>query len=781
MWNPACSLLVDGIATDLDQVGSAPRILQWACKHFRIRSPCLDDYLANREEFHKEFPGPRRKIKQLINIIFNKGDEMKGLKYKPLIQLETEIKRVQGALYQQKDLEWLREKFDTTSNPFGKFTAHLTQSIEAKLTLAVMEHCTKKGLTCNAMKHDGVLINGLHEGNNALLLEFTEVCNTLCPGMNMEWKWKALDFEMYDAKTHEPINTLEIPQEFQYTPEIQVQLEEYEPSYEQLFYEFSFINGEPARFRVYSTYVDMCKDIEEETQLPIIAILNPKQFKEAYRSLVYFTVEKLENGKTVKKEKPFIDRWMSDKNLEARYLKFPSMRLTFKRFAMCFNPANLKPDEVNTWAGFAGAKYDLPPMEEAAEYTRRFLNHVYQGCGSVESYNFLIDWCAHMLQYPETKIGIMLCLVSTIKGCGKTTIFELLKRLVGKKACMQTNHSKDICGDNNSRMLDRYLIRLVETRRAELAQNFDSLKSTITDEEIRIRSLYEAVTFMRSYHRFFCDTNYLDAIPDTKGERRFFVVQWQPVHTASADYYTPFYDEIVDNPRATASIFYYLMQRKIKKHYTAHDIPISGFQSRLRAANRNNTERFVESIVLEHNGSKMFAEYTSDELKEKYTEFRRDDQQYRTDQVMRILELNGVPGVTKRCAKRSGHWVTLYAFDLQQLQREFGHFMEEPNMPTPVADVTLVDIELECKKAFGLIQPEVEEEVVEPHVTDHSWVEDLQTKKAAEPIEHEHETRMRDNKRKHDEAASSSTAPKAKSRKEHNQPVLSMEEMRALW
>eukprot|EP00966_Prymnesium_polylepis_P184485 4275943-Prymnesium_polylepis.1 len=114
-----------------------------------------------------------------------------------------------------------------------------------------MKHCESKGWTCNTMKHDGCLINGDHSENKAALQEFTDVCNALCPGMNMEWKWKDLDFEIYN-KEGEPINTISIDPSFVYNPERVTLDEESEPSYEQLFDEFSFRNGKPIRFRVYS-------------------------------------------------------------------------------------------------------------------------------------------------------------------------------------------------------------------------------------------------------------------------------------------------------------------------------------------------------------------------------------------------------------------------------------------------------------------------------------------------------------------------------------------------
>eukprot|EP00966_Prymnesium_polylepis_P122925 2842315-Prymnesium_polylepis.1 len=97
---------------------------------------------------------------------------------------------------------------------------------------------------------------------------------------------------------------------------------------------------------------------------------------------------------------------------------------------MRFDERLLHEGEVNTWQGFAAQKLDAPTdAEESVGYVTRFLKHVYMGCGQTKLFNFTLDWCAHMVQHPDIKIGIMLCLVSKLKGTGKTTLFEVLRKL----------------------------------------------------------------------------------------------------------------------------------------------------------------------------------------------------------------------------------------------------------------------------------------------------------------------------------------------------------------
>eukprot|EP00966_Prymnesium_polylepis_P126293 2920872-Prymnesium_polylepis.1 len=175
-------------------------------------------------------------------------------------------------------------------------------------------------------------------------------------------------------------------------------------------------------------------------------------------------------------------------------------------------------------------------------------------------------------------------------------------------------------------------------------------------------------------------------------------------------YYTAFYNEIVNNPKAIAAIYAYLMQRTVQKHYNGDDIPISAYQSKLRAANRDTAERFVEHIVSNEPMTVKTVEKKAEELKEEYcTVFRKDDAQYRTDQVMRTLELGGISGVTKRCTTKGKQWVTLYQFDLEKLRKHFGHGVEEKEDKSGPIDIAveMMSIEQEVRRAFGLVEEEV--------------------------------------------------------------------------
>ena len=79
-------------------------------------------------------------------------------------------------------------------------------------------------------------------------------------------------------------------------------------------------------------------------------------------------------------------------------------------------------------------------------------------------------------------------------------------------------------GDNNDNMRTALVVRIVEAAKNAFAGDMGKVRTLITEEEIRVRSLYGASQMVKSYIRFFMDTDQWDSIPDEDGERRFFVV-----------------------------------------------------------------------------------------------------------------------------------------------------------------------------------------------------------------------------------------------------------------
>ena len=101
---------------------------------------------------------------------------------------------------------------------------------------------------------------------------------------------------------------------------------------------------------------------------------------------------------------------------------------------------------------------------------------------------------------------------------------------------------------------------------------------------------------VKSYARFFLDTNFFSAIPDEEGERRIFAIACSSYFVNNEDHFIRLNAVIADD-HVIRALFDFLMARDIKERYFAKDIPIGPYQQDLRNANRSAAETFICQFV----------------------------------------------------------------------------------------------------------------------------------------------------------------------------------------
>ena len=288
---------------------------------------------------------------------------------------------------------------------------------------------------------------------------------------------------------------------------------------------------------------------------------------------------------------------MGDERMDPRYLKDKTKRYYWERFDM-YPDASKCPDNVyNLWSGFAAEKMDGEYDEDARTGLLLILDHVAMLCdGNAAQYDFVLNILAHAIQYPNVKLGIMLCLVGK-QGCGKSCVWEIIERLMGSRSCFTTSKpDKDVWGDNNGRMKDAFYVRITEADKKKFAGYVGEMRTIVTDSTIRVRSLYCTAANVKSYTRFFLDTNFVDSIPDEHGERRFFIIKCNEEKIGDDAYFEALRAAIADD-RAIRALFDFLKARKIKSMYLGKDIPVGKYQKELKDSRRSVADQFLEAFV----------------------------------------------------------------------------------------------------------------------------------------------------------------------------------------
>lgn len=230
-----------------------------------------------------------------------------------------------------------------------------------------------------------------------------------------------------------------------------------------------------------------------------------------------------------------------------------------------FDPRGLDNENAerfyNLWPGYAVT----PAMGDCS----LIINHLRQiWCKNNEAYfRYLINWFAHLLQYPWEKPNVAL-VIKGGKAAGKTTIFEgIFQRILGDLYSKITNQEQ-IVGKFNGHQVRKLLLVAEEGYWAGDKHAEGTLKSMITDKctlvEPKGVDAYETYT----YYRLAFVSNEIRVVPATKDERRFFAIRVSDEKKMDPSYFGPLWEQI--NNGGVAAFMDYLMTWEVDRKLVFH-------------------------------------------------------------------------------------------------------------------------------------------------------------------------------------------------------------------
>ena len=698
LYRPIRSHLLSETA-DLDMKVAMPTILLWVCKQFGIEAPNLEYYVKNRESVLGKFVGEaecsRAYAKGPFNIAWTWDQKSRGACNNSSFYTayDAEAKRVQKELMKRKELQWILPYLDPEGarNRAGSFVAKLFHFVQAPLLRRIMFLLREEeGEQVACIVFDGLNVaNAAHHGDESLLQKCTAACEEVCPGINMGWAWKLLDYEVRtkDTKVRVPDRhegrvlikegKLCIPDDYQThkRPDYVEEGDEavaggggggvaldprVEPTYEQMYTEFSLPDGKHGK--VGCDFIEVLNEESVDGRGKKLAVYGRDKFIHTHEDMVYYTIENAKdddgNAIEVKKQHAFIIKWIKDPMKDTRYLRDPSRKCKWAYFDMHPDAAKCPDNCYNLFRGFAAEtmapEVNIANLEpDVQQKLDRILGHVRMLCerDGPRHERFLLDFLAHLVQHPNLKFGVMCCLLG-IQGIGKQHLWDVIERMVGRHACFETNDpARDVWGDNNDNMRTAFMVRIIESDRKTYAGQIGKVRNMITDPRIRVRSLYGAATNVRSYFRGFGDSNDRNAIPDSDNERRFFVLNCNPAKVGDTAYFSKLGAAIEDD-RVIRAFYLFLKARTgIKERYNKNDIPVGAFARELKASKRSVQEKFLVWLIEQQPTCSTEARFTGDTLYDRFEVWQKRGNEFERSKASFLdwLRLNSfdIPGIAK--------------------------------------------------------------------------------------------------------------------------------------
>ena len=159
------------------------------------------------------------------------------------------------------------------------------------------------------------------------------------------------------------------------------------------------------------------------------------------------------------------------------------------------------------------------------EEAKLFTNHIEQiWCqGDEVLSNYVLDWLAHLLQFPEIKMGVAL-LVRGDHGAGKGIITALMREIIGRAHFSNFVNLSQLTGQYNGEFLERCILTIVDEVQSH-KEDMSKVKSFITEKTHTVEQKYIAPYEIDSLANFIFLSNSDHMMKIEAGERRFLALE----------------------------------------------------------------------------------------------------------------------------------------------------------------------------------------------------------------------------------------------------------------
>jgi len=241
------------------------------------------------------------------------------------------------------------------------------------------------------------------------------------------------------------------------------------------------------------------------------------------------------------KPKKFIDVWLDDKFIKS-----------YDKMVFCPNPNSPnfnKSNILNNFEGFEINKYEfnnLPKTQEERKIKCKVLfDYIYKLCNNnVEDITFITNYIASLLSKPWVKTGVMPVFTGK-QGQGKTSLYLLLRVIIGDKYCYQTpSLENNIFGKHACGRKDKLLILLDEVCPAESNKYKGLMLTAITSDTMSLEPKGINPFEYDSYENYMGASNNEVPIEVSDSNRRFKMYDTDCCNWGSIDQKEQFFNSL---------------------------------------------------------------------------------------------------------------------------------------------------------------------------------------------------------------------------------------------
>ena len=297
-----------------------------------------------------------------------------------------------------------------------------------------------------------------------------------------------------------------------------------------------------------------------------VQMLKDAQLVTCYRHLFYMKCDE-----KLKKEyiDEFIRAWLHDATMKV-----------YDAFDIFPPPMVCPPGVLNGWAPYPIERVELDLEADTSRIYRHF-DYVSNHDKTLKEY--LLNWCAHVLQKPATKTRICL-LIQGKQGSGKSCIAEeLFQQIIGEDRIFVTARTDKAFG-KFSDLHGKQLVVLNEASGKDTFEICEIIKDAITCKRLALEKKGLDPVQVLDFCNFVFTTNNLNSVKLDEDDRRFMAFEVDNSIKNNKEYFTPLYADF-NNLSIMRKVYEDLMKRDISEWDPVNDRPITKLDQTMKALN----------------------------------------------------------------------------------------------------------------------------------------------------------------------------------------------------
>jgi hypothetical protein len=192
----------------------------------------------------------------------------------------------------------------------------------------------------------------------------------------------------------------------------------------------------------------------------------------------------------------------------------------------------------NTFMG-----WNIKPEKRDFPHIRDYLYRII--CNSDNTnYDYLLKWLSKVISNPQSKSGVSVALMG-LQGTGKSTIYHIIKKIMGNKYCYTTSEKEDITGKFNGWLNDSLLVFFDEAGLQKTEYN--KIKQWISQDYVSIQYKCKDSSTEKNFSNFLLATNDIKFLPLEKTERRWFVLEVSNEGCGKKEYWKALYEKHIED------------------------------------------------------------------------------------------------------------------------------------------------------------------------------------------------------------------------------------------